>query len=476
MAYREAFKRITQKIVRALKRPLTSDSKKDESGIALFMVISAMTILSVLVTEFTYVAQVNATMAFDSTDQIKAHYLAKTGLKISLLRLKAYKELKALGGSGGSGGGGFKVPRQILEQVWAFPFIYPIPKEVPGMTPIMRDQIDKFQNDSGLTGRFTATIESASNKLNLNSMLQAYGIPSKASPSPSPGAGPNGGGTTPTPTPTPADPNGTTKKEFDPEAAREAIKSSITEIIKDKFEDDQDFAAEYRDLNIDELFDNIASWVDWQYESKFNTGRQKIPFKRAPFYSINELRMIYPMDDALFDLLAPNFTTFLTSGINANTIAAPMLRALLPGIKNEEVTEFFKYRDDPDEDHKFNSPDEFFKYVEKSVQSFRDPKSTEELKKRLESHGQSIIVDEETFKITVVSEVNKASRVLEVWVTLQNPKSSSGSSGRRGGGGADIPSPPPGVAPESGYGEEGTEGSNTKTNSAGLRVLFMRES
>lgn len=469
MAYLEVFKNKTKQLVRTLRRPLENDSKKNESGIALFMVISAMTVLSVLVTEFTYVAQVNATMAFDSTDQIKAHYLAKTGLKISLLRLKAYKEIRALG----QGGGGFKVPRQILEQVWAFPFIFPIPKELPGISPIARDQIDKFQTESGLSGRFTATIESASNKVNLNSMLQAYGT-AKPSPTPKPGGGDSGGTPTPTPSPTPRDNSGdTTQKGFDPEAAREAVKASIVEILRDKFEKDQDFAAEYRDLNVEEFFDNLVSWLDWQYQPKFNTGRQKIPFKRAPFYSINELRMVYPMDDALFDLLSPNFTTFLTSGINVNTIAGPMLRALLPGITDEEMTEFFKYRDDPEEDHKFNKPDDFFKHIEQNVQAYRDSKTIEELKKRLESHGQSVIVDEETFKITVVAEVNKATRVLEVWVTLQSPKNSS--TARRGANRPDIATPPPGTVDDSGSGVDSNSNLD-QPNSAGLRVLFMRES
>lgn len=462
-----------RRLSKNLRGPLDRRKEKDVSGVALFMVISAMMILSVLVTEFTYVAQVNATMAFDATDQIKAHYLAKTGLKISLLRLKAYKEVRALGKSGNAGG--FKVPRQILEQIWAFPFIYPIPKEMPGITPIMRDQIDKFQNESSLTGRYTATIESASNKLNLNSMLQAYGLP--PAPTPTPKGGADAGGA-PTPTPTPKDTGGAAAKEFDPEAAREAIKKTMGEILNEKFKNDQDFAAEYRDLNLDELFDNVAAWIDWQYQQKFSSGRQKIPFKRAPMYSINELRMIYPMDDALFDLLAPNFTTFLTSGINANTIAEPMLRALLPGITDEEVKEFFKYRDDVEEDHKFNSEDEFFKYIEKSVRAFNSSKSTDELKKRLESHGQKIIVDEETFKITVVGTVNKASRVLEAWVTLQEPKSASGTGSGRNGrrGRPDIPTPPPSVGDGSGDASGSGSSSSEDSNSTGLRVLFMRES
>ncbi|NDD91147.1 hypothetical protein EBZ37_03580, partial [bacterium] len=82
-----------------------------EGGVALFMVISAMTILAMLVTEFTYIAQVNSRMAFDSLDQVKAHYLAKSGFKISLIRIRAYQNLKALASKSGAGA---MIPKGLL--------------------------------------------------------------------------------------------------------------------------------------------------------------------------------------------------------------------------------------------------------------------------------------------------------------------------------------------------------------------------
>ncbi len=58
------------------------------------MVIAAISVLSILVTEFTYVAQINQKLAFDGLDQLKAHYLAKSGLKLSLLRLRPTRTSK----------------------------------------------------------------------------------------------------------------------------------------------------------------------------------------------------------------------------------------------------------------------------------------------------------------------------------------------------------------------------------------------
>ncbi len=425
---------------------------KDESGIAIFMVIAAVTILSVLVTEFTYVAQVNARMAFDSTDQIKAHYLAKTGLKISLLRLKAYKELKSFGGGNSPLP---KIPKPILDQVWSFPFVYPLPNNLPGMLPGAKDEIDKFEKESSLSGKFTATIESESDKININSIIADF-APLQASPSPSPSDR-----TQPRASPSPsASPIVYSAKE-----AREGMKEIFTQIIQKKFIDDPGFAAEYRDLQVDELFDNILGWVDYTHQPRNSSGKQAIPYKRAPFYNMSELRMIYPMDDDLFDLLAPNFTTAMTNGFNVNTMREPMLRAIFSQATDEEITEFFKFRDSTEEDNTFQSVDDFWKYIEKSFAAYR---STDDLKNKMIQQGIKLITDEETFKIKIVAQVNQATRILEAWVTMDAARKTPNNTGRT----TPNPTPTPSPSPS----DSGTPGGTNPAGGTGLRITFMRES
>lgn len=462
-------------LIQRFKKALRLPAKTDESGIALFMVIASMTVLSVIVTEFTYVAQVNSRATADSSDQLKAHYLAKTGFKLSLLRLRAYRELKSFGGEGSNLP---KVPKNILDQVWSFPFFYPIPAGAPGLTVAMKDGIEKFQNESSLPGKFTATIESESNKIGINSLIASMAPAPAPSPTRKPGqkAPPSGAadqddGSGASGAGTDDGKKGKKTAKYDVEEARKGFKELLTRIFEEKFKKDPDFADEYRDLEIEELYDNILGWIDFTYQPKNQSGKQTIPYKRAPLYSLTELHMIHPVDDGIYDLLAPNFTTLITPGINVNKIQEPMLRAILTGITDDEVIEFFKFRDSVEEDNSFKSAEDFYKYVEKSVAAFKSSTTLDELKTRLAKQGIQLLVDEQIFKITVVAEVNKATRILEAWVTLEDPETAK----KKTPAAAGAP-----VQPTASGGfdaaDVGSAPGATKPNAAGLRLLYMKES
>ena len=414
-----------------------------ESGIALFMVIAAMTVLSVLVTEFVYIAQVNQRMAYDGLDQIRALYLAKTGLKISLLRLKAYENIKAV-----ASGAGAAIPRSILEKVWNFPFIFPFPAEVPGLTAGQKDQITKFQNETALMGTFTALIESESSKFNLNSILQTF----SPNPAPSPSASPGAGGVTYTPeSPNP----GASAKPFDPEVARKALADYLGGIMAHEIEADPDFAQEYRDFKMADLMDSIATWADRAYQPKSEPRNEVIPPKKAPFYEISELHMVPGMTDRLYSLFAPALTVAKTPGINVNTMKEPTLRALIPQITNDEVTDFFKFRDSEDEDHSFKDAEDFYKYLQSGVKVLGSQPAIDKFKGDLAAQGTQIVTDETVFKITVQAQVNQATKMIEAWVEL----------------GKATPPTPAGGAPAAG---SPSSLPGKPITDAGLRITFMR--
>ncbi|MBL7715332.1 MAG: general secretion pathway protein GspK [Bdellovibrionales bacterium] len=457
------FRRLLDRIL----RPLQSES---ESGIALFMVISSTALLTILVTEFVYVAQMNARIADDGLDQIKAHYLAKNGLKLSLLRLKAYQNVKGV--MGGLAGGGASaagaVPKGLIEKIWSFPFIYPIPS-LPGMNLTDREALDKFQKTSTLEGNYVATIESDSNKTNLNMIL----APFVASPSPSPsGSTPPAPGITASPSPSPS--------PFDPTQARQALKETFERILQNKKETDPDFGDEYRGFNLDDLMDQIYAWADRSYAIRNLAGRESVPPKQAPFYSLNELHMVHMMDDTLFDLFAPALTASKTSGINVNTMKDTVLRALINPISEEESKAFFKYRDDPQEDHLFKTEADFWNYAQGAFALFRgDQAEVARYKGNLANRNIFIITDEENFKIVVKATVGSATKTWEVWVTTLKPPNAntqggvgqSGQANQQASGSQTAISGLPGAP---GIPPAGNLLNQLINTSTGLQITFMR--
>ncbi len=402
-----------------LRRSEKRSKEGRESGIALFMVVASMTILALIVTEFTYIAQVNSRMAFDSLDQVKAHYLAKSGLKLSLIRIRAYQNLKALAKSAGGEAGSSMIPKGLLEKIWSFPFFYPIPLDVPGLAPSEKDQIQEFTKNAAIDGRFSALIESESSKYNLNSILAPFAV--AASPTPTGTATPPGtvtgpgtaGPGTASPTPLPS---------FNPVEAQKSLAGYITQILNNRMEADEDFSAEYRDLKVDEFVDNLISWADATHERRSAPNSSFQP-KGGPFYSLSELRMIDPMDDGLYEVLAPHFTVSAVPGLNVNTVKDTTLKAYFPQMTDEEVKEFFKFRDSTEQDNSFKNEDAFYTYIKSNVAAFRgSDREIEALKEEFKRRNIRIVTEETHFRVTVQATVNQATRLLQADVMVVPPK------------------------------------------------------
>jgi len=420
-----------------------SRAHRNKKGVALFMVLSAISILAVLVTEFVYIGQVNKRIAYEGLDQIRAYYLAKSALKVSLLRIKAYTIVKDFVNANGAAGA---VPASAFDQIWSFPLVYPIPSNVPGLSITQRDSIDKFTKSSSIEGTFSAIIEAESSKYNVNSILPAFAYVTPA-PSPSPSVSPS-----PSPSPSPS---------FNPETARQSLQDYLTQLFFTKFRDDRDFADLYRDFRVEDLTDSIVSWADPTYESK-RPKRNDINSKRAPFYSITELRMLPEVDDTIYGILSQALTTSLTPGIHINTMKQETLSALVPQMTKDETTAFFKFRDSVEKDNHFKSVDDFYTYLTQNVGAFRNASAIDDLKKSIAQKNIVLLIDEKEFRVTVTANINGTTRVIQALVSLTPTKK----------GGQQLPAAPP--APSTtGSLPVGPDGKVIRGD-PGFRITFMR--
>lgn len=416
-----------------------------QSGIALFMVIGAISVLSILGIELAYVAQVNQKLAFDGMDQLKAHYLAKTGLKFSLLRLKAYLNVRnyvngMLKASGAGAAAQSMIPPALLDKIWNIPLSIPF-TEIPGMTPADKEKIAAFQKASAIEGKVSTFITSESSRFNLNSILSGY-----AAPEPSPSASPS-----PSPGPS-ASPNAT--PSFNPDHARNTLRALLSQLLTAKMEEDPQFADAYRDPHLlEDLMDNIVAWADPSYVRKSQSGDYQM--KRGPFYSVSELRMIPGMDDDLYSLFAPNLTVARTPGINVNSLTDSMLKALFPLATKEEIELFFKDRDSEETDGRFKSEDDFYKYIQSKFQAYSRANALEDLKKQFTEGKVHFVTEENEFKVTVRAKINQSTRIIEAWVRLGTSSPST------------SPSPGPSAVPAA-------VASAAPRPDPGVKIHFMR--
>ncbi|MEW6056749.1 MAG: type II secretion system protein GspK [Bdellovibrionota bacterium] len=390
-----------------MRNPLRKRSQgKTERGIALFMVMSAVALLSVLVAELTYSSQMNSRLAYNYADGLKAYYLAKAGYKLSLLRLKAYLQVKDFLNNPSNKMIKDTLDKSVVEKIWSMPFIFPlpIPKEASmGET----DAIKEFLKESKLGGSFTASITGESSKLNLNNLLVKEAAPL---PSASPGASP-----TPRPATTATTAQPTPSGSPSPVEFIKVLEPAITTLIETKKDQDRDFADTYRNVTGQDVIDAIRAYIFPDTPGSNLPGFKPIKPKQAPFYSLTELHFIPGIDDQLYNLLESALTVYSTPGINVNTFTKQMLISLIPELQTmEEAEEVLRKRDDPDVGQPWASEEDFWKAIEQSAAG----RNLNEVKDRFQKANLRVITEEQSFKISILANVGQATRRLEAFVTI----------------------------------------------------------
>jgi|GEM_PF-488415 len=412
---------------------------KSRKGVALFIVLAAMATLAIFVGEITYTAQINQKLAYDQLDQVKAQSLAKSGLKLALLRIRAYSELKktisSVAKSVGANAAAVNsaVPKSMLEKIWSEPITIPFTGDISGLPSEARDALGKFRKDSSMEGKLYISIQAQSSRFNLNSTLAAFAP--GVTPSPSPARGTTGTstgtpfGSNPSPSPSPG-------ATFNTDQARQLMVDQLRQTFQKKFEEDEKFRDQYRNLRIEDLADEILGWCDLTYESQ-RAQQSPIPFKQAPFYSVSELHYLPSVDDAIYDLLAPTYTAGVTSQINVNTINDAVLKVLVPVMTDDERKKFFDYREGVDDsgaasatgaqDNTFKSADDFLKYLQDKVAAFSGSSTKiDDFKNALIQRGIQLVTDESNFIVHIEATIHQTKRTLEANVTiLDNQKTTT---------------------------------------------------
>ena len=296
-------------------------SNKNQKGVAILMAVFCVVMITYIVNEVTYDSNIEYAIHAQAVNRLKAYYAARSGLEMSLLRIKIYKKIqtqfgKQLGGNAG-----------MLNLIWSFPLSWP-PVLPEGTSSVEKENIQDKVKEAKMDSGFNATIFDEGSKLDLNDL---------ASPS---------------------------------KVIRDLTKKQLLAIFSQKMELDQNWAREHQDFKYEELVNNIIDWVDADKESLnggdehhlYSDKQENYPPNRA-FRSLDELRLVAGMKDDYFNLLEPLVTVYGAKSINPNTAPKEVLQALDKTITDEVIAEVIKRRDNPKEGGFFTSDKDFWNFV-----------------------------------------------------------------------------------------------------------------
>lgn len=341
---------------------------QSNSGIALLLVIGAITILIFLLADFTFETKLNKIKVYNQQDKAQARLNAESGLNLAIAKLKLYQVARNKLEKEASAKTAF--PPNDLEAILLQPFVYPIslPKTA---NIIQKTALSDFEKTIIFRGELNLTMTKLSGFLNPNALRIEKKTNSNASQQDEDQAS------------LPNDPENPEEDTQSGQAGGQStnkdsqliiynkLTETLTRLMKDKSDNDENFHSKYSNLRANELVDEIRFYVNdpnqlegidtVDAENRFN--QKKITPKHAPMSSIDELYLLPSWDDEIVNLIKDRLSVHEVSIISINEITIEDLKIIFPAINDVQIEEFFKYRDgDPDkkiEAQKFKSAEDF---------------------------------------------------------------------------------------------------------------------
>lgn len=380
-------------------------SRASDRGAALMLATFALALILYIAMEVQYETQVEFSVNKASVNKLKAYYSARSGVELSLLRIKLYQKTKAqMSGMQG-------VPTAMLDLIWSFPFSWP-PMMPPDMNAVDQGQIDAIVKEAKLDGSYQIVISDEGTKIDINDL------------------------------------------DSSSKTIREATKKLILQLFENEFAEDTAWAKAHQNFQAEDVVNNIIDWLDADTQSlKSGDERGLYPNASAEnpmppnrqFRTVEELRMVAGVTEDVFKLLAPRITVYGAKAINPNTAPPEVIQGLHNSITNEVLAEVLKRRADIMGQGQFRDAQDFW--------SFLDSKGA---RVPLEIQETTPISTESAMNFRIKSVGSYANSVAEIEaVTYDIPraaaavatelkKEKTGDDGGAGGGGATPPANPRG--------------------------------
>jgi general secretion pathway protein K len=309
--------------MKSYKNPLNN-----QRGVAIILAMFTVVIILFLVTEITYETSVEYGIHAQSISRLKAYYAAKSGVQLSLLRIKIYASLaRTMAGKTN--------PKfmKMLDLVWSFPFMWP-PVLGEDTLTVDQDILNAQLKESKMDATYSVQIYDEGSKIDVNDL---------ASPS---------------------------------KALADSTKKLLVGIFENKKANDEEWARENEDLKFEEVINNMIDWVDGDVES-LNGGderrlyeslgetTERYPPNRA-FRTVGEIRLVAGMTETVFDMLKDRITVYGQRAINPNYASPEVLKSIDKSMTDEVVNLILQRRDNPDNGGPFTNEQDFWSFVAQS--------------------------------------------------------------------------------------------------------------
>ncbi|HEY8269612.1 MAG TPA: type II secretion system protein GspK [Pseudobdellovibrionaceae bacterium] len=372
----------------------------NQKGMALILAITSVLMISFIAMEVSYDSLVEYNVNINSLNRLKAYYAARSGIELSLLRIKTFQQAKSQFGKQLGG------QTEMLDQIWRFPFAWPVP--IPGgLSAVDKDSIKGSLKDSIMDASYVVTIEDEGSKLDIGDLVS----PSKA--------------------------------------LQESTRRRLLEIFQGKLKSDEEFQRKYGNYRFEELINAIT---DWQSKTRTSVsggnkrqGYSDYPENYPPnrgFRTIQELRLVPGMTEDFYEILEPSITIYGMKAINPNQASKEVLKSLDPEITDEIASAIIKRRDTPNEGGPFKNKEEFWSFI--TGKGARLGEKTEQtplvfdkvVNFRIKSTGEYAGVSREI--TVIVMDLQNAATAVKGYMD-QEKKEAAGGAGAAPGGGAGKP-------------------------------------
>ena len=364
------------------------------------MVISTIVLLTAIMVDFTFDSNVNKIKSYNIQDRAQARLNAEAALNFAMVRLKLYQEAYNIIQKNDSAKGMIK--QEMLNFIWNFPFAYPIPL-APTMNATQKEMVNDFQENSVIQGEMLLSIQNISQKINLN-LLRIHSFQNLKE----------------------HEEESRQREGEEQEESEFNIKKQLLvffdNIMKDKRENDIPFYNRYSGTNWEELVEILTLYISDKRHDNYvslleDENGYKIEPKFAPLSLWSELYMLPRWTDELVDLLRNEYTAQGAVFIDLNQITEEMLRLLIPTITDQEIEDFFEFRDDSENPKFFNDVSDFKAYIVTQANIMTDKDFTDRFN-GFKEQGIEFGVSPTIFKVVATGSKGRAKYNLEAYVSL----------------------------------------------------------